>query len=129
MMYGDGYDEGWREEYRKGARDYLLWVLERRHNAMLGNVRFHGLGAHGGQLMEGLSGWQAWFRYHLHGRINRKVPDPRQGWRKMDADYQRAALQDQIDAKRAHSRVRVYQFRTREARERLAHLLSDREEV
>lgn len=120
------YNEQWREQYRVGAASYLRWVLRVRADVESGKVvMLRGLFGEGGP---GLAGWQAWFRYHMQGRINRKVPDPRAKWRKMDADYHRAALQDQIDAARAHQRVRVYQFRTRAARERLGHLLSSHDD-
>lgn len=50
------------------------------------------------------------------------------GWRKLDQDWQRHAMQDASDARRSVTeRVRVYGFRNKDYAQRLAHLVSERE--
>jgi hypothetical protein len=108
----------------------------------LGHVKPRLLAVWAGTSDERAPEWQRDFRKALHRRINRKGSLPvvvnerlwnpclnalgyRQGWRKLDSDYQIALWRDSRRLHDIAKRIRVYQFETVEARSRFSHLLAN----
>ena len=118
--------EHWQSPYRRGAGVYRAWVLEVLAAVKEGRrIRVDWIDP----VISTESDWHRWFARHMQDRINRKVPDPRKGYRKAGPDFERACFQDRDDLDRLlRRRVRVYQFRTRAVRERFGHLLTDRKD-
>jgi len=64
----------------------------------------------------------------LHNKINREYPSNR--GKKDSYDYYIKMYRDQQKIRdRANKRVRIYQFETKECKDRFSHLLSDYNEV